>query len=112
MVHIPRRHKRKTLSIQAWVVLPGGKLERCVIDNASDGGARLSVKDASALPGFFGLAFSDAVGPSRYCQVRWRAENAVGVMYLRRPAEEQVASLRPTPRPIDRPCGPDIHCID
>ena len=52
----------------------------CVVRNISEGGARLTFGDASAVPSRFDLAISGE-GRSRAAVVRWRSLTDVGIAF-------------------------------
>jgi len=52
----------------------------CVVRNQSDGGARLSFGDTSAVPGSFDLLITGEDAP-RPATVRWREMTAMGVSF-------------------------------
>ena len=57
----------------------------CRLRDVSEGGARLDVADGGSVPDRFTLALSADGAARRHCRVAWRAENQVGVEFLKPP---------------------------
>jgi hypothetical protein len=74
--------RRRTL-IGAKIVLNGGaSVMDCIVKDLSDGGARLALDGAIAVPLEFRLVLSD--GRVFDCVVRWRRVNMLGVSFGQR----------------------------
>ena len=72
-------HRKRTF-IGAKIVLNGGaSVFDCIVRDLSDGGARLALDGALAVPGEFRLSLSD--GRAFDCSVRWRRLNLLGVSF-------------------------------
>ena len=75
-----RTDHRKRTFIGAKILLKGGaSVLDCVVKDLSDGGARLRVDGAVAVPEEFDLKLSDS--RSFHCRVVWRRLEAVGVSF-------------------------------
>ena len=80
-MHSDRKYERKTLSYPGWIRFDENQPSPCLIEDASDGGARLSVRDSDALPERFRLFLSPTAQSSRICVVKWRKPGSVGVQF-------------------------------
>lgn len=58
----------------------GTKTRDCTIRNMSKDGAKLVMESAMQLPDAFILLFDD--GNQRFCRVRWRKINEIGVEFM------------------------------
>jgi hypothetical protein len=82
------REERRQHSRVAWVSpgridLADGEAPRpCLVHDLSNGGARLNLPDAAALPERFTLYLAARRGGPRECRVVWRTNRAVGVEFL------------------------------
>ena len=54
----------------------------CIIRNLTEDGAKLEVEGTVTIPNRFRLVF-DSGGPDRECEVRWRDDKFLGVMFVR-----------------------------
>jgi len=80
-----RRNKRKSFDYVALLDFCDGEEPRpCRVLDISDGGARLSVFTATdAIPDTFKLVLSRSAAVRRACRVAWRADNQIGVQFLK-----------------------------
>lgn len=79
-----RKSKRRLVLHGAQVAgLDGSFLESCRIFDVSEGGARLKVADPTNLPDRFLLLLSRDGVLRRQCAVIWRAEDTLGVEFIR-----------------------------
>jgi hypothetical protein len=79
-----KREARKSLRRPAWITLDGGfAARRCVVQDISSAGAKISADNASTLPGTLRLAFARDARTGRNCQVIWRNGNSIGVKFVR-----------------------------
>ena len=79
-----KRAARKSLSQPGWITLDGGfAARRCVVQNMSATGAKVTIDDPNALPAKLRLAFSRDARTGRPCEVVWRRGKSVGVKFVR-----------------------------
>jgi len=79
-----KRESRKLLGQSAWITLDGGfAVRRCVVQDISSSGARISVDNAAALPASLRLAFARDARTGHKCQVIWRRGGSAGVKFVR-----------------------------
>ncbi len=79
-----RKHERKPLAYPGWIDLGAGiDPSPCNIEDISQGGARLLVRDAGAIPDQFRLRFSLTGQTSRLCIVKRRFPGGVGVQFTK-----------------------------
>lgn len=72
-------HRKRTF-IGGKILLNGGaSVLDCIIKDMSDGGARLAVDGALAVPQEFDLRLSD--GRDFHCSVKWRQIASLGVSF-------------------------------
>lgn len=84
MAMTEKREARKSLRQSGWITLEGGfAARRCVVQDISTAGARITVDDSSVLPGRLRLAFSRDARTGRNCQVIWRRGKSAGVKFVR-----------------------------
>lgn len=84
MAMTEKREARKSLRQSGWITLEGGfAARRCVVQDISTAGARITVDDFSVLPGRLRLAFSRDARTGRNCQVIWRRGKSAGVKFVR-----------------------------
>ncbi|WP_183864070.1 PilZ domain-containing protein [Rhizobium sp. BK399] len=75
-----RRDHRKRTFIGAKILLNGGAcVLDCVVKDLSEGGARVSVNGAFAVPAQFDLKLSDS--RSFHCRSKWRRLESLGVSF-------------------------------
>src|SRR5262249_14465587 len=72
-----RRHLQRDIELVVHVIVTSGAAIPCWLSDVSEGGARLAT--AVTLPNRFLLKFSNTL--SRWCQVMWRSDQAVGVQF-------------------------------
>jgi hypothetical protein len=78
-----RKKKRRFISHGARVVLADGSLlENCRIIDISGTGARLEIKNLTAVPDQFALLLSYDGRLRRQCSVVWRSETAIGIEFI------------------------------
>lgn len=82
---LPRkRESRKSVSQPGWITLDGGfAARRCLVQDLSPTGARISLDDAITLSGKLRLAFSRDTRSGRNCEVVWRRGKSAGVRFVR-----------------------------
>jgi PilZ domain len=79
-----KREARKLLGRPAWITLDGGfAVRQCVVQDISTAGAKISLDDASTLPGKIKLAFARDARTGHNCQVVWRRGTSAGVKFVR-----------------------------
>jgi hypothetical protein len=84
MAAVKTREVRKSLHQPGWITLEGGfAARRCVVQNLSATGARLTVDDPNMLPARLRLAFARDARTGRKCEVVWRRGKTVGVKFVR-----------------------------
>jgi PilZ domain len=79
-----KRDARKSVSQPGWITLDGGFAARkCVVQDMSTSGARITVDDPIVLPGRLRLAFARDARTGRNCAVVWRRGKSLGVKFVR-----------------------------
>jgi PilZ domain len=79
-----KREARKSLRQSGWITLEGGfAARRCVVEDISTTGAKITVDDPNVLPARWRLAFARDARTGRTCQVVWRRGKSVGVKFVR-----------------------------
>ena len=79
-----KRESRKSLRQSGWITLEGGfAARRCVVEDISTTGAKITVDDPNVLPARWRLAFARDARTGRTCQVVWRRGKSVGVKFVR-----------------------------
>jgi hypothetical protein len=79
-----RKKVRRRMGLHAFLrTRPNAPLEGCIVRDISEGGARLAVLGAAALPDEFDLVMFANSSVSRRCRVAWRADKEVGVEFVR-----------------------------
>jgi len=79
-----KRATRKSLSQPGWITLDGGfAARRCVVQNMSATGAKITINDPNPLPAKLRLAFSRGARTGGPCEVVWRRAKSVGVKFVR-----------------------------
>jgi hypothetical protein len=84
-----RKHERKSVSYPGWVRAGEPTLIRCLIEDVSQGGARLMVDRQDRFPPRFALFFSPTGNNFRDCVVRWRRANRIGVQFCKTAASSE-----------------------
>ena len=108
-----RKNLRRLVSYPAFLD-PGDDRPavKCALCDASQEGAQLAVANAEALPDEFILALSSDGAARRRCRVTWRAEDSVGVEFLKdlktgaRAVRRPVPGVAPEPAPSTAPETP------
>jgi hypothetical protein len=80
-----RQHVRRSLGYAGWIIISNSdaqSLIECTIEDASTGGARLTLRSALDLPERFDLRLTKSAQAAKHCRVVWREGNAVGVEFL------------------------------
>jgi len=78
-----RKSKRREIWNGARIALRDGSAPKaCRMIDISDGGARLDVPNAEALPDHFALLLSYDGRMYRYCAVVWRKGTIIGVEFI------------------------------
>ncbi len=79
-----KREARKSLRQPGWITLDGGfAARRCVVQNLSSTGAKITIDDPNMLPAKLRLAFTRDARTGRPCEVVWRRGKSVGVKFVR-----------------------------
>src|SRR4029079_13497041 len=101
-----RKNLRRLVSYPAFLDLGDDRpAVKCALCDASQEGAQLAVANAEALPDEFILALSSDGAARRRCRVTWRAEDSVGVEFLKdlktgaRAVRRPVPGVAPEPAP-------------
>jgi len=80
------QERRKNFRI-AWN-LPGtidigdGVVRPCIVNDLSNGGARISGVEVAKLPDEFKLRIAPTIRVARHCRVMWRTKSEVGVEFI------------------------------
>jgi hypothetical protein len=93
-----RRNPRRSITYPASIDLGVGVAPReCVLCDASQEGALLTVSDPDSLPDEFTLALSAGGAARRRCKVAWRTENQIGVSFIEdvKPVPTRMPMMRP-----------------
>lgn len=105
-----RKNPRRLVSYPAFIDLGDDRpAVKCALCDASQEGAQLAVADPAALPDEFILALSSAGAARRRCRVTWRAEDSIGVQFLKdvkksaRAVRTPVANVAPEQAPPTAP---------
>jgi hypothetical protein len=84
MAAVKKRGVRKSLQQPGWITLDGGfAARRCVVQNMSATGAKITVEDPNSLPAKLRLAFVRDARTGRKCEVVWRRGKTVGIRFVR-----------------------------
>jgi hypothetical protein len=84
MAAVKKREVRKSLHRPGWIILDGGfATRRCVVQNMSATGAKVTVEDPNSLPAKLRLAFTRDARTARKCEVVWRRGKTVGIRFVR-----------------------------
>jgi hypothetical protein len=84
MAAVKKRSARKSLQQSGWITLEGGfAARRCVVQNLSATGARITIDDPNMLPARLRLAFARDARTGRNCEVVWRRGKTVGIKFVR-----------------------------
>jgi hypothetical protein len=79
-----KREVRKSLRQPGWITLEGGfAARRCVVQDMSTTGAKITIDDPNTLPARLKLAFARDARTGRNCEVVWRRGKVVGVKFVR-----------------------------
>lgn len=105
-----RKNPRRLVSYPAFIDLGDDRpAVKCALCDASQEGAQLAVTDPAALPDEFILALSSDGAARRRCRVTWRAEDSIGVQFLKdvkkgaRTIRRPVANVAPEQAPPTAP---------
>ena len=78
-----KRDARKSLRQPGWITLEGGFAARkCVVQDMSSTGAKITIDDPNMLPAKLRLAFTRDARTGRPCEVVWRRGKSVGVKFV------------------------------
>jgi hypothetical protein len=77
-----RRYSRRTANEVVWIEKEPTILERCTLVNVSETGARPTISDVYDLPNSFALRLTRRSDRGRRCQIIWRRDHEVGVVFL------------------------------
>jgi hypothetical protein len=79
-----RQHVRRSLGYAGWIITStdAESLIECTIDDASMGGARLTLRAAFDLPERFDLRLTKSAQAAKHCRIVWRDGNSLGVEFL------------------------------
>jgi len=90
-----RKNPRRLVSYPAFIDLGDGQPAiKCSLCDASQEGAQLAVANPEALPDEFVLALSSDGAARRRCRVTWRAEDSIGVEFLK-DLKKSARAIRP-----------------
>ena len=79
-----KREMRKSLQQSGWITMEGGfAARRCVVQDMSTTGAKVTIDDPNTLPAKLRLAFSRDARTGRNCEVVWRRGKSVGIRFVR-----------------------------
>ena len=79
-----KREVRKLMGRTAWITLDGGfAARRCLVQDISSRGARISLDDVAMLPARVRLAFARDARTGHKCLVTWRSGKSAGVKFVR-----------------------------
>ncbi len=98
-----RRDRRRNFRVE-WTspayIIPGDGRARvnCIVNNLSNGGARITCADP--LPDEFTLKLTPGKGHPRACRVMWRRNQDLGVQFLDVVWEHRPEALSQTPEPV------------
>lgn len=82
-----RRSRRQDVVYPVAIENPAdGTSRSCVIQDISETGAKLGLKDAAGAPDEFVLRLSGNRNASRHCRIVWRDEHAIGVRFVEQDA--------------------------
>ena len=76
-----RRSTRSRVLKGAKVILDASSVIDCLVHNLTDGGARIEIQNAVALPEAVDVTF-DSGRTLRPCRLVWRTLNETGVQFL------------------------------
>jgi hypothetical protein len=79
-----RAHVRRPVSYPVWVELEGGRRVECILSNASEGGAMLTLLDSYKIPRRFNLWLTKGGSIQRGCLLMWKEGRSAGIMFNRR----------------------------
>ncbi len=78
-----RRARRQDVVYPVAIENPAnGSSVPCVIEDISETGAKLGLKDMASIPDEFVLRLSGNRQASRHCRIVWRGEYAIGVRFV------------------------------
>ena len=77
-----RKQARHRVIITAWLRTNDSVPHVCVLWDVSEGGARLSVTDITALPPQFTLVLEREAVTGTTCQVVWRSPDQIGIKFV------------------------------
>ena len=84
MAATKKREARKSLRQPGWITLEGGfAVRRCVVQDMSSTGAKITIDDPNMLPARLRLAFTRDARTGRKCEVVWRRGKSFGVKFVR-----------------------------
>ena len=84
---------RRAINGPAWIErAPSNILERCILVNLSEIGARLTISDVYDLPEKFALHLTRGSEPGRRWRVIWQREHEVGVEFLSKTPQENAGT--------------------
>jgi len=82
-----RKNRRRTVTYPGLVDLgDGSPLRQCMLRDASDTGAQITVAAPDELPDEFFLILGYDGAARRRCHVMWRTDNRIGVKFRKGPA--------------------------
>jgi hypothetical protein len=80
----PRKNPRRSITYPAFIDLGDSAPPReCLLCDASQEGALLSVKDPTSVPDEFILALSVGGAARRRCKAAWRSKTQIGVAFTK-----------------------------
>lgn len=92
-IHYEKRKsvRRQVLTGGRITVSDGSIMEKCLVVDMSEGGARLELKKADELPENFLLLLSHDGRLNRHCSVVWRQGSTIGVKFVSDPPLSETA---------------------
>ncbi len=88
-----RKFTRRPVVHRAVIRTGDSRLIECVVQDISEGGAKLRI--TAEVPDTFVLFLSWAGSVSRKCEVRWRSDGAVGVSFVERKSHSSFGYPQP-----------------
>jgi len=82
MLNEQRKSRRKPIQHIGWIATPkDGVLQKCLLSDVSETGARIDVQGNNQLPDAFTLLLTRNAKTRRICHVIWRDGTYVGVRF-------------------------------
>lgn len=90
-----RKKPRRPVHYPAWIEAGDAGLVKCMLSDASESGARLTLDAPGKVADAFTLRLSKDGVSSRECRVIWRSDSQVGVEYFAVPKPKIRTVARP-----------------